>query len=335
VGESISNDSAQKFPLGLKIAIAYMLFSGAYGIVWVLIQAMINPADVAVPEDIMPDQDKAGYITGYQIGYAMRTYWLGILFNVIFLLSGIALVRRKAWGRILGLWVLVISTSLVAWAGAVGFAQGYAGTMPTLAMYVGSLTLWSCWHGMCFAMLYRRTTVLVLKGADTNAFTHNTVNIAFMKEQEMEYAGFWVRVGATIIDTLLIMAVTFPLLVSIYGWGYFDAEQTGFIAGPADFLISWVLPAIVVIVFWIQKQATPAKMVLSLRIVDATTGNKPSAGQCVGRYFAYFASTLPLCLGFIWVAFDNRKQGWHDKLAGTVVVRLKNSGSKPVRFVKA
>ena len=156
-----------------------------------------------------------------------------------------------------------------------------------------------------------------------------------MQKQDMEYAGFWVRVGTTIIDSLLLIAITLPLLVSIYGWGYFDAEQTGFVAGPADFLISWVLPAIAVIVFWMQKQATPGKMVLSLRIVDAATGNKPSAGQCIGRYFAYFVSTIPLCLGFIWVAFDKRKQGWHDKLAGTVVVRSKNLGPEQVRFGQA
>ena len=44
---------------------------------------------------------------------------------------------------------------------------------------------------------------------------------------------------------------------------------------------------------------------------------------CVGRYLAYFVSTIPLALGLIWVAFDKRKQEWHDKLAGTVVIRTK------------
>jgi uncharacterized RDD family membrane protein YckC len=62
-------------------------------------------------------------------------------------------------------------------------------------------------------------------------------------------------------------------------------------------------------------------MILSLEIVDAKTGGKPSTGQFIGRYFAYFVSTVPLCIGFLWVAFDRRKQSWHDKLAGTVVVR--------------
>ena len=152
-----------------------------------------------------------------------------------------------------------------------------------------------------------------------------------MQQQNVEYAGFWVRVGAMIIDTLLIMVVLIPLLVAIYGWAYFEAANTRLFAGPADFLLSWVAPAVAVIVFWIYKQATPGKMALSIRIVDAATGNPPSTGQCVGRYFAYFVSIFPLGLGLIWVAFDKRKQGWHDKLAGTVVVRSKN----PVTFERA
>ena len=81
-----------------------------------------------------------------------------------------------------------------------------------------------------------------------------------MNTSELEYAGFWARTGATLIDTVLIMVITFPALISIYGWAYFDGEQTGLVAGPADFLISWVLPAIAVIAFWIIKQATPGKM---------------------------------------------------------------------------
>ena len=152
-----------------------------------------------------------------------------------------------------------------------------------------------------------------------------------MPEQNVEYAGFWVRVGAMIIDTLLIMIILIPLLVAIYGWAYFEAANTRLFAGPADFLLSWVAPAVAVIVFWIYRQATPGKMALSIRIVDAATGNPPSTAQCVGRYFAYFVSIFPLGLGLIWVAFDKRKQGWHDKLAGTVVIRSKN----PVTFERA
>lgn len=152
------------------------------------------------------------------------------------------------------------------------------------------------------------------------------------REQTLEYAGFWIRVVASFIDSVLIALVTLPLLLWIYGVEYFDPEQTGFVASTADFLISWVLPTIAVIVFWIYKSATPGKMLVSARIVDARTGERASTGQLIGRYFGYFVSGIPFLLGLIWVAFDRRKQGWHDKLAGTVVVREKNRGPEPVRF---
>lgn len=147
-----------------------------------------------------------------------------------------------------------------------------------------------------------------------------------MQVSEREYVGFCARVGASLIDTLLLVAITIPLLLAIYGWAYFDSAQTGFIAGPADVLISWILPAVAVILFWMRKQATPGKMVVSARVVDAETGNPLTAGQSIGRYLGYFVSTLPLGLGLVWVAFDARKQGWHDKLAGTVVIRSARPG---------
>jgi uncharacterized RDD family membrane protein YckC len=155
-----------------------------------------------------------------------------------------------------------------------------------------------------------------------------------MSEENLEYVGFWARVGAALIDTVLVLIVTVPLLVAIYGRTYFGAQQKGFIAGPADFLISWVAPAVAAIAFWLYMQATPGKMAISARVVDASTGNTLSVGQSVGRYLAYFVSILPLGIGLLWVAFDSRKQGWHDKLAGTVVVRSKNRGPRPVKFEK-
>ena len=149
-------------------------------------------------------------------------------------------------------------------------------------------------------------------------------------DEQFEYVGFWGRVGAMIIDTLILLVVIIPLLLAVYGEEYFD--RTEMIQGPADIFLNYVLPAIAVILFWVYKSATPGKMVISAKIVDAKTGNKPSTGQFIGRYFAYILSSIPLGLGFIWIAFDKKKQGWHDKLAGTVVVRKRNTGSEPVSF---
>lgn len=156
----------------------------------------------------------------------------------------------------------------------------------------------------------------------------------------VQYVGFWRRFLAAIIDTVLVFMITMPLLVAIYGSEYFSLkimplltaiygteyfspglDGAGASSGLWDFLLSWIFPAVAVIVFWIYRSATPGKMAVNAKIVDAETGGKPSAGQLIGRYLAYYVSILPLMLGFIWVAFDSRKQGWHDKLAGTVVVR--------------
>lgn len=133
------------------------------------------------------------------------------------------------------------------------------------------------------------------------------------------YIGFWRRVIASIMDGLLITLVTLPVLIWAYGWEYFTNESL--IQGQLDFWVSYVFPAAAVILFWLYKQATPGKMAVSAKLVHADTGAPPSALQCIGRYFAYFLSAIPLLLGFLWVAFDKRKQGWHDKLANTVVVR--------------
>ena len=148
-------------------------------------------------------------------------------------------------------------------------------------------------------------------------------------DEAVTYAGFWVRVGATLIDALLIALVTMPIFVSVYGSGFFLSEEI--VQGKVDFLLTWVLPAVAVITFWVLKSATPGKMVFSAVIVDARTGGKLSVAQCVGRYFAYIPATLVLFLGLIWVGIDKRKQGWHDKLASTVVIRKKPA---PVVFTR-
>ena len=137
---------------------------------------------------------------------------------------------------------------------------------------------------------------------------------------DLKYAGFWIRLVASVIDGLLLTIVTAPILISIYGVGYYADPSLEF-QGLADFVVSAVLPAVIVILFWIHRQATPGKMAVSARVVDARTGANPTTAQCIGRYFAYIPSVLVLGIGLLWVAFDSRKQGWHDKLAGTVVIR--------------
>jgi uncharacterized RDD family membrane protein YckC len=130
-----------------------------------------------------------------------------------------------------------------------------------------------------------------------------------MNDSEFEYAGFWVRFWATMVDSLILLAVSLPLLIPFY-----DSLSV-------NVLVSWVLPAAWAVWFWSKKGASPGKMALSLQVLDARTGDIPTLKQSIGRYLAYFVAMLPFFLGIFWVIFDARKQGWHDKLAGTVVVR--------------
>jgi uncharacterized RDD family membrane protein YckC len=141
-----------------------------------------------------------------------------------------------------------------------------------------------------------------------------------MPPHRLEYVGFWKRVAASLIDTLILLIVIVPLLLAIYGTEYLARAQEFGLAGFWDFAIQVVLPAVAVILFWKYRGATPGKMAISARIVNASTGAAPTTGQLVGRYFAYLVSALPLFLGFVWIGIDRRKQGFHDKLANTVVV---------------
>jgi uncharacterized RDD family membrane protein YckC len=128
------------------------------------------------------------------------------------------------------------------------------------------------------------------------------------------YAGFWIRTAASLIDSILLSLVTAPLLLLYYRPDRVRGDST-------DLLLSSALSALLVILFWRWKQGTPGKLMFRLRIVDARTGGEPSLLQWCLRYLGYFISSVPLLLGFFWVAWDPRHQGWHDRIAGTVVIR--------------
>jgi uncharacterized RDD family membrane protein YckC len=130
-----------------------------------------------------------------------------------------------------------------------------------------------------------------------------------------DYAGFWARAAAFVLDGVIVTVILVPLLV--LGFGIREVSLD-----PAEQwwdLIALLAIAASVIGFWRYCGATPGKLALGLRIVDAKSGRPPTIGRLVVRFLAYFVSA-PFYLGFLWVAIDRRKQGWHDKIAGTVVI---------------
>ena len=140
-------------------------------------------------------------------------------------------------------------------------------------------------------------------------------------DQEIVYVGFWARVLASVIDTLCMMMIIVPVLMAVYGDTYLERASTSMFAGPMDFVVQVAFPAAAIIMFWLARGATPGKMVIGARVVDAATLGTLGTGQAILRYVGYYVSTIPLLLGLIWVGFDSRKQGWHDKIAGTLVIK--------------
>ena len=132
-----------------------------------------------------------------------------------------------------------------------------------------------------------------------------------------EYGGFWIRVGATAIDWVILSIPS--LLISALSQLAFSEE-----AEVVDFfyqiLLFWVYSSVLHSSSW---QATIGKKALGMKVVNYS-GERITFGRATGRYFASFLSTLILGIGFLMVGWTNRKQGLHDFMANTLVVRVKN-----------
>ena len=133
---------------------------------------------------------------------------------------------------------------------------------------------------------------------------------------DLEPLGFWPRVAATLVDNVIMMVAVVPLGVV----AAFTIRNPSALAISSN-VLSWIVGVAFILVFWNLKSATPGKMIFNARIVDAKTGGKPTGRQFLGRYLAYIPSTLALGLGFLWVIWDKRRRGWHDIMAGTLVVK--------------
>jgi len=162
---------------------------------------------------------------------------------------------------------------------------------------------------------------------------------------QAKYVGFWMRVVAGVVDILILGLIVILLLYWVYGSSYFTSLLDAYVAallggsnagtasrpmfvGPADVLINVVLPILLFVIFWRFGGATPGKMLISAKIVDAKTLRDPAAWQLLVRFLVLAVSVISLGIVLIWIAFDRRKQGLHDKLARTVVIYMKNDMTK-------
>lgn len=150
-------------------------------------------------------------------------------------------------------------------------------------------------------------------------------------EQPAIYASFWERLGAYIIDAILLGIIGYMIRLAFGGdTTYVLDESEGF--SSTSFVATYFGAAfwLTIIVDWLyfavmesgSRQATLGKMALGIKVTD-TEGKRISFVNATGRYFAKFISTIILFIGFLMVLWDERRQGLHDKLAGTLVAKGK------------
>jgi uncharacterized RDD family membrane protein YckC len=145
------------------------------------------------------------------------------------------------------------------------------------------------------------------------------------EEFSLEYAGFWIRFGAALIDIIFLALILFIVRYDIIIKSLSSRlPPTPYVAILALFV--WIIHIVYFVVFWAWRGQTPGKMITGIKIIR--TDSSPLTWQyALRRYFGLVVSTLILFIGFIWIAFDSHKQGLHDKIADTYVVKL------PVRQV--
>ena len=139
--------------------------------------------------------------------------------------------------------------------------------------------------------------------------------------QGLRYAGFWVRFVAFILDAIVLAVLTSAFAPLIGGGSMVTVENGVYMFDYSANAIGLLINLVYFVGFWTWRGQSPGMIPFNMRIVLAADGGKVDVVRALLRYVGLIISIAILFLGVIWVAFDRRKQGWHDKIAGTVVVR--------------
>jgi uncharacterized RDD family membrane protein YckC len=140
--------------------------------------------------------------------------------------------------------------------------------------------------------------------------------------EEMRYAGFWIRVAATLIDQIILYVVNLPisLLSPFLIQHYKSSPSYFFILQGNIMLFGLILSAAYEVILIGKYGATVGKMVFQLRVVTDDR-KRVTYLRALGRNFAKSISSLICGIGYIMVAFDNEKRGLHDQICNTRVIR--------------
>ena len=146
---------------------------------------------------------------------------------------------------------------------------------------------------------------------------------SYIGEVRVRVIGFGFRLVAVVIDVFLLAFITVVLAIvlSFFSWlyGAFQPYGDDFLFTNLFIVLGLLVSVAYYVGFWTKSGQTIGKSVLGIKVISAD-GSSVSWGQALLRYFGYIVSGLIFSLGFLWVAFDRNRQGWHDKIAKTYVV---------------
>ena len=136
------------------------------------------------------------------------------------------------------------------------------------------------------------------------------------------YAGFWIRFIAYLVDSLILGVPVSVFFLFIFGGSAAIAsqDQAQIRALGEGFQLLYLAATFIYFLFFWTQGSTPGMRLVNIRVADQTTFQSIGPGKAVLRFIGYVVSSFCCSIGFIWAAFDGSKQGWHDKIAGTIVV---------------
>jgi uncharacterized RDD family membrane protein YckC len=133
------------------------------------------------------------------------------------------------------------------------------------------------------------------------------------------YAGFWVRFLAFLIDAILLGIVS-AAFTPVWGPQITTTGANFEIHAQAN-AIGTLIGLIYFAGMWAWRGQTVGMMPFNMQVVGVADGKRIDVFRGLLRYVGFIIAAIPLLIGLIWAAFDARKQGWHDKIASTVVIR--------------
>lgn len=141
----------------------------------------------------------------------------------------------------------------------------------------------------------------------------------------IRYSGRLARFFAYVIDGFvvgLVSGIPYFIGIMLLTVGAQNESSIFMLIGSLIMLLGFVIAVAYKPWMWSRGGQTVGYKAMRLKVLRASDGGPVSGGQAIGRFLGYFVSSFLFSLGFIWILFDDKRQGWHDKLAGTVVIEV-------------